>query len=212
MSDTKTLLSPNEQKFLDYYLSQGLRSSKKVKCYRLAFGEEVEDVKDSSINTYCKVILAKDEAKKYIQKKKVTNETAAQHIMQNIEELDRIYKEDVKSVKDRIEVMKEKRLTLDKLQSMIDFKEETFEDKYILSDLLISINPDITIDDLDSSKEAKELACSALKIAGHGSLIVIDSKGAIRNITPISRAYSKELREAIENGLFKIAIDRPESD
>lgn len=203
-------LDDKEKLFLDFYIAHSLKPSTRIECYKMAFTDHAEELKDSTIETYAKTILAKQEAKCYIEERKVSNSTSTFQLMEAIRMLDSMLKEKQKPV-DRIHILRERRMTIKELSELIEVVKpsSTVEDKYLISDGSLTLDAGIS---LDSIKKDPEMAVAALITAGPGTIVVVDRDGTIRNVTVMSKQHARRFRNEISKGRFRIAVERETDD
>lgn len=193
-------LCPQSQLFLDFVLS----GSSKIDAYKLAF-EPDSNIKDSSLETYAKRILAQAESKKYLSDRKINNSTQAFELMQAIKFLNEMLLGDLTTI-NRIHTLREKRQTINDLCKLIEvvIPSNRLEDEFIVSDCVFKLHTAENIMSISA-----ENALSILKNSKGGNVLSIDSKGNIIQILPLSGG-SKDLnlRDAVASGKFRICVKK----
>lgn len=121
-------LTDKEIQFVQYYLSAGSQWSQAVDMYRLAFGEEKEHVKDSSVQTYCKRILATEEAKKIISEHDSSNIIVTKTLMNRLKDVTNKIENGKLSHKERSDYIQHERIIAKQLNDSIRKKIEINRD------------------------------------------------------------------------------------
>lgn len=205
-------LKKQEQAFLNYYISTGQNASKKIECYRLAFGQAVADVKDSSIDTYAKRILATKEAKDYMQAHRPTFIMRSEELIEAIKEMKQLL-DHAKTPAEHGNIRKEIRLHLADLAKCIEAAPVMPTDEWIFSEERFYMhqpkrNKNSANDELsDKEFTARFLAKEMLKVKEPCLFYIKD--GQVAEIMPFfSRDHEedKALREGIRTGDFSIAV------
>jgi|GEM_PF-6561833 len=204
-------LTDQEKRFLDLYLGVGLKTSKQVECYRLAFPEKL-DVQNSSIETYAKKLLARDNSKDYLSTRKVTDTNSTAELVGLLQIVDEVLSDPKIRPTDKINASKEKRQILSDLSKYIIRYEPTptIDDLFALSDDKFNLVYPYKVDDPEfNSRRAMELLESAKSF---NSFICIDGEGQIRLVKPLLAKHQGDLSlilEAIQRGNFQIVVTRP---
>lgn len=189
------------QLFLDFTLS----GSSKVDAYKLAF-EPDSNIKDSSLETYAKRILAQAESKKYLSDRKITNSTQSYELMQAVKYLNGMLEGDALSAINRIHTLREKRQTIADLCKLIEvvIPSNRLEDEFIVSDCVFKLHTGENIKSISA-----EDALSILKDSKGGNVLSIDNKGNIIQVLPlIGGSKDINLRHAVASGNFRICVKK----
>lgn len=115
-------MNNKEEIFLQYYIASGLNASRKAELYRLAFGTEVKGIKDSSLETYAKRLLAQKESKDFIKKHRPNDLIRSEQLLDAIKELQELLIINTK-VSDVLAIRREIRLHLADLAKCVDVVE-----------------------------------------------------------------------------------------
>lgn len=142
-------MSNKEEAFLQYYIANGLNSSRKAELYRLAFGSEVKGVQDSSLETYAKRLLATKEAKAYIKKHRPNDVVRSEQLLDAIKELTDLLQLNDK-VSDILAIRREIRLHLADLAKCVDVVEASKQSEWAVTGSFVKVTAPVDVSDSDS--------------------------------------------------------------
>lgn len=201
-------MTSKEEAFLQYYVANGMNSRKKADLYRLAFGKQVEDKKDSSLETYAKRILASSEAKEYIKKHRPNNVVRSEYLLDAIKDLNELAERKFAEGKSRefSELKKEVRLHLADLAKCIDVVEAGKTEEFKITDFKFSL----TIP-LSAGKKAIQDTCNYVNglLDGRSPRLLLINNGELKELDffGVNEDLSSEnVREALARENFGLAI------
>lgn len=132
-------MTNKEEAFLKYYIANGLNTGRKAELYRLAFGKETEGIKDSSLETYAKRLLAQKEAKDYIKKHRPNDVVRSEQLLDAIKDLKELEQAKDHKVADVLAIKREIRLHLSDLSKCIDVVEQGRKEEYNISNVKFTL-------------------------------------------------------------------------
>lgn len=204
-------MSDKELQFLNFYISSGKRAEKKVQCYRMAFKDDCEGLKDSTVETYAKRLLASSEAKGYLEERQSANSSGSLQLLESLRYLDIMLADEKTPVKGKIDILREKRQTISELEKNIHVVKtvSSVDEQYAFSDKQMSVR---VPNRLGHSSFTKDQALELLQIAKSSrAFISVDHDGTMKLIKPLIAKKSGDLeilQEGIQTGSYQIAVQR----
>ncbi len=197
-------MTNKEEAFLQFYIANGLNPGRKAELYRLAYGKEVENIQDSSLETYAKRLLAKPEAKEYIKRHQPNDVVRSELLLDAIKELNELLKVNSK-VSDVLAIRREIRLHLTDLSKCVDIVEATNKDEWKMYPYFITV----TIP-TDSNEEAKyeDYIRQLTKPSGSSKLLLVNGTTIkeLAVITGENALTNKEIEDGVKNNEFAFAL------
>ncbi len=197
-------MKTKEKAFLQYYVSTGQNTQRKVECYKLAFGKDAEGVKDSSINTYAKRLLATSEAKEWLNAHRPSSEMRGEQLLDAIEDLNGLLLDNPK-VSDQLSIRREIRLHLSDLAKCVEPINKSGESEFIVHEDFFTITSLIKTTD----KVGMLDLLSTVADRPHTTILLCNN-GQVQELLPIFRNESKDnafaLKEGLAAGEFGLAV------
>ncbi|WP_422359107.1 hypothetical protein [Reichenbachiella sp.] len=193
--------------FYQVYAALGGKGlDKAVSAYKQVFSEEVENLRDSTIQQYCKNFLYSDEGREQMKKYRADNVVVAEQLLDQLKDLRAMLPQE--KVRDELEIRKEIRHTLRELGGLTSQVPEfgAEEDIYQFTDFVNVIAPlGVTTELIDRYLRATKTGKGQLLYFKDGQMIEMNPylfKSKKGDLT-IDQIY-----EQLSQGTFTIAFKK----
>lgn len=202
-------MTNKEEAFLKYYIANGLNAGRKAELYRLAFGKETEGIKDSSLETYAKRLLAQKEAKDYIKKHRPNDVVRSEQLLDAIKDLKELEQAKDHKVADVLAIKREIRLHLSDLSKCIDVVEQGRKEEYNISNVKFSLT--IPLKGQEEEEEQDYLTAYIRKlIEGNKSKLLLVNAGELKEISfmgdTVGNMTALDVEESLKDETFSFAL------
>lgn len=202
-------MTNKEETFLQYYIANGFNAGRKAELYRLAFGKEAEGIKDSSLETYAKRLLATKEAKDYVKQHRPNDVVRSEQLLDAIKDLKELEQSKDHKVADILAIKREIRLHLSDLAKCIDVVEQGRKEEYSISNVKFTLTIPLQGQETEGLLDCLKAYLRELIDSNKPKLILVN-RGELKEIMFMGNTggeiTAQKVEESLKDETFSFAL------